>query len=128
MSSRHDPKPEEGNTPQGVLGALLAVCEADPLQVSRHRGQAIVLCDAVGGELAFRWYLVELEAALRLPPEDDWIRERYGQLLDQYRDQPKRLERLREIGDQIRRLEHDGVLPSSLVIRSRRPPRGPTLS
>ena len=40
-----------------------------------------------------------------------------------YRDEPARLAALKPLGDEIRRLEADGVLPSTLVARSERRPR-----
>jgi hypothetical protein len=79
------------------------------------------LAEAEGGEVLFRWQLAELKAYLDLIPDDeDWIRERYSELLDAYRDQPERLARLYEIGKRIRQLEEDGVLPQAMVVR---PPR-----
>ena len=67
----------------------------------------------------------ELRAALATPPEDDSIRERYGELVDRHRDDPEALEHLRVLGDEIRALEDAGVLPSALVVRGPRGPRGP---
>jgi hypothetical protein len=48
------------------------------------------------------------------------VRELYGELVDRYRDQPARLAQLRSLGDEIRRLEAEGTLASSLVARSDR--------
>jgi hypothetical protein len=68
----------------------------------------------------------ELRAALAAPPEDDSIRERYGELVDRHRDDPEAMEQLRTLGDEIRTLEDAGVLPSALVIRAPRGPRDRT--
>jgi hypothetical protein len=68
----------------------------------------------------------ELRAALAAPPEDDTIRERYGELVDRHRDDPEAMEQLRALGDEIRALEDAGVLPSALVIRAPRGPRDRT--
>jgi hypothetical protein len=65
--------------------------------------------------------LAALRALLAAPPEDDSIRELYGELVDRYRDDPASLEKLRPLGDEIRRLEAEGLLPSTLVVRA---PRG----
>jgi hypothetical protein len=68
--------------------------------------------------------LAELRALLAAPPEDDSVRELYGELVDRYRDDPSSLALLKPIGDEIRKLEADGKLPSTLVVRSPRA-RGP---
>ena len=103
------------------LEGLVRACEADLAQVAAARSQAAALADAIGGELGFRWAVVDLRAILAAPPpDDDSVRERYGELLDQHREHPERLATLRLIGDEIRRLEEAGVLPSALVVRSPR--------
>ena len=53
-------------------------------------------------------------------PDDDSVRELYGELVDRYRDAPESLAKLRPFGDEIRKLEADGRLPSTLVVRSER--------
>jgi hypothetical protein len=64
--------------------------------------------------------LAALRSLLESPPEDDSIRELYGELVDGYRDDPASLAQLRPLGDEIRRLEAEGLLPSTLVVRSDR--------
>lgn len=54
------------------------------------------------------------------PPDGDAVRELYGELVDRYRDDPTRLAQLRPIGDEIRKLEAEGTLPSAMVARSDR--------
>jgi hypothetical protein len=103
-----------------ALASILLVCEQDLGQVAGLQAQANELADTVGGELALRWQIVELRAALTAPPDDDSIRERYGALVDRHRDDAGHMALLRPLGDEIRRLEADGVLPSALVIRSPR--------
>ena len=61
-----------------------------------------------------------LRALLEAPPEDDSVRELYGELVDRYRDDEASLALLRPIGDEIRKLEAEGRLPSALVVRSDR--------
>ena len=63
--------------------------------------------------------LAALRALLASPPEDDSVRELYGELVDRYRSDPPRLALLRVVGDEIRRLEAEGILPSTLVARNR---------
>ncbi|HSN28856.1 MAG TPA: hypothetical protein VLT45_21360 [Kofleriaceae bacterium] len=64
--------------------------------------------------------LAALRALLDVPPDDDSVRELYGELVDRYRDDPASLARLRPFGDEIRQLEAEGRLPSTLVVRSER--------
>ncbi len=64
--------------------------------------------------------LAALRALLDAPPQDDSVRELYGELVDRYRDEPDSLAKLRPFGDEIRELEADGRLPSTLVVRSER--------
>jgi hypothetical protein len=64
--------------------------------------------------------LAALRALLESPPEDDSVRELYGELVDRYRDDASALAQLKAFGDEIRRLEADGRLPSTLVVRSDR--------
>lgn len=64
--------------------------------------------------------LAALRALLDAPPQDDSVRELYGELVDRYRDEPDSLAKLRPLGDEIRKLEADGRLPSTLVVRSDR--------
>ena len=64
--------------------------------------------------------LASLRALLDAPPQDDSVRELYGELVDRYRDEPASLAKLRPFGDEIRQLEAEGRLPSTLVMRSER--------
>jgi hypothetical protein len=109
--------------PETSVGDQLDACERDPTRVDELAAALgpHVLADP---ELRFRWQVVELRALLLHADtdHDDRIRERYGELLDEYRAAPARLAALRPIGDEIRRLERAGVLPSSLVVRTPRPP------
>jgi len=64
--------------------------------------------------------LAALRALLASSPQDDSVRELYGELVDRYREDPAALAQLKAFGDQIRKLEADGQLPSTLVVRSDR--------
>jgi len=105
------------------LTALVERCEADLAAVASARADGDALATAVGGELAFRWHVAVMRAVIAAPADGDAVREAYGELVDRYRDAPDRLAALRPLGDEIRRLEADGTLPSALVARSDRPPR-----
>ena len=106
-----------------TLAALAERCEADPqvLEDLRARGDALAL--DVGGDVALRWRVAVIRALIANPPDGDAVREAYGEVVDRYRDDPARLATLRPLGDEIRRLEAEGALPSALVARSDRRPR-----
>jgi hypothetical protein len=117
-------------TAHARLAALAAWIEADPaaLAAARSEGDALAEAqdgepgDGQDGELALRWRIAVVRAVMAAPPDGDAVRELYGELVDRYRDQPARLVGLRPLGDEIRRLEAEGTLASSLVARSDRRP------
>jgi len=102
---------------------LVERCKADgsALVGARATGDALAL--EVGGDLGLEWRILVVRAVMAAPPDGDAVRELYGELVDRYRDDAPRLAVLRPIGDEIRRLEAAGTLPSVLVARSDRRPR-----
>lgn len=105
------------------LAALVERCERDPAAAQGARAEGDALAEEVGGDLALRWWIAVVRAVIAAPPDGDAVREAYGELVDRYREDPARLARLRPLGDEIRRLEAEGTLPSALVARSDRRPR-----
>jgi hypothetical protein len=112
-----------------VLRNLVEICTQAPAEVPRHRDTASALAAQLGGDAGFAWHVCELRAALGdvalAPGADDgvrseWPRERYGELLDRHRARPDRVAVLRALGETLRQLEQAGVLPSTIVVRSRR--------
>jgi hypothetical protein len=105
-----------------TLAALVAHCEADldgALDRDR-RATGDSLAAGVGGELALRWRVLVLRALMADPPDGDAVREAYGELVDRYRDDAASLKAIKPIGDEIRKLEAAGKLPSTMVARSDR--------
>lgn len=102
------------------LASLAERAEADGATVAALRTEGDALAAKVGGDEAWRWRLAVMRATMTSPPDDDAVRELYGELCDRYRDDPPRLAALRPLGDEIRRLEAEGTLPSVLVARSDR--------
>lgn len=104
------------------LQALVARCEGKLDEIAAVRSEGDRLAGEVGGELALRWRLAVIRAAIATPPpdDDDAVRELYGELVDRYRDDAAALAQIKPLGDEIRRLEAEGKLPSTLVIRSDR--------
>jgi len=100
--------------------ALAELGEADPAAIAAHRPEGDALALEVGGDAGLRWRIAVLKSVIANPPDDDAVRELYGELVDRYRNDPPRLALLRPLGDEIRRLEAEDVLPSTLVARSER--------
>lgn len=108
--------------PTARLLELVGRCEAgtDAL-ADRDAGDA--LADEVGGELALRWHVAVVRALMLDPPDGDAVREAYGELVDRYREDRSALPIIKPLGDEIRKREADGSLPSVLVARSDRRPK-----
>lgn len=66
--------------------------------------------------------LARLRHILDHPAEfpDDTARELYSSLLDRHGDDPERMVVLRELATRLHALEREGVLPRSMVVRTRR--------
>ncbi len=102
------------------LVALVERCEADLASVVAERDAGDALAVELGGELALRWRVTVLRVAIVNPPDGDAVRELYGELVDRYRDDAVSLAQIKPLGDQIRKLEAAGELPSTMVARSDR--------
>ena len=101
---------------------LTELCDADPATLVAKREQGDALAEQVGGDLALRWHIALVRALIANPPDSDAVREAYGELVDRYRDDKAALAAIKPLGDDIRRRESDGSLPSVLVARSNRRP------
>ena len=106
--------------PTARLTQLVARLEADPAAVRAERDAGDALAEDVGGDPALHWRLAVVRALIADPPDGDAVREAYGELVDRYRDDARALAAIRPLGDEIRRRESDGSLPSVLVARSDR--------
>jgi hypothetical protein len=100
--------------------ALVERCELALDAIADAREQGDALAQSVGGELALRWRIAVVRGAIADPPDGDTVRELYGELVDRYRDDAAALARIKPLGDEIRKLEASGSLPSTLVARSDR--------
>jgi hypothetical protein len=106
--------------PTARLTELAARCEADPAALGAARETGDMLAVELGGVAALRWRLAVVRALMADPPDGDAVREAYGELVDRYRGDPAALATIKPLGDEIRRREADGSLPSVLVARSDR--------
>jgi len=108
--------------PTARLTDLVARCEADPTTLAAVREKGDALAAEVGGNLALRWRIAVIRGLITNPPDGDAVREAYGELVDQYREDKSALATIKPLGDEIRRRESEGSLPSVLVARSNRRP------
>jgi hypothetical protein len=107
-----------------TFAVLVERCEGNGVidDATRETGDALAV--EHGGALALRWRVAVLRALMTDPPDGDAVREAYGELVDRYRDDAVALATIKPLGDEIRKLEASGKLPSTMVARSdRRRPR-----
>ncbi len=109
-----------GKDATAKLAAIVDRCRGDLSAVAAERTAGDALALEVEGDVAFAWRVLVLRSVIAEPPDGDAVREVYGEIVDRYRADPKRLAELRPLGDEIRKLEADGALPSALVARSDR--------
>jgi hypothetical protein len=102
------------------LAALVEQGRKDPASLAANRARGDALAIEVEGDVAFEWRMQVMRAVIASPSDGDAVRELYGEIVDRYRDDPARMAALRPVGDEIRKLEADGTLPSVLVARSDR--------
>jgi hypothetical protein len=103
-----------------TFAALVERCEGEGVIDDAMRAKGDALAVEHGGALALRWRLAVLRALMADPPDGDAVREAYGELVDRYRDDATSLAKIKPIGDEIRKLEAAGELPSTMVARSDR--------
>lgn len=113
-----------GRDPE-VLRALVERAESgDAAAVTAIVADGVAAAGAESGDadLGFRAACIALEHILANPGAypDDTARERYSSLCDEHAADPARMARLRPLGQRLHQLERDGVLPRSMVVRSRR--------
>lgn len=104
------------------LRELAARLEAEPATLASSREAGDALADKAAADAALAWRLAVVRALIANPPDGDAVREAYGELVDRYRDDKTALATIKPLGDEIRRRESDGSLPSVLVARSNRRP------
>ena len=102
------------------LTSLVTAAEVDLAAVTELRADGDALAIEVGGDLGLRWGFCVIRSLIADPPDGDAVREAYGELVDRHRGDAGHMAQLKALGDEIRKLEADGVLPSAMVARSDR--------
>jgi hypothetical protein len=110
-----------------AMAGYLAVFARDPGLLVELGAELEPVAAELGGEVWLEFRLLGLRAGLEGAPREpceiddaDWVREAYGELLEEYRDDPMRLARIRAVGRLIGAAEARGDLPRSLVRRAPR--------
>ncbi|HEU5060682.1 MAG TPA: hypothetical protein VFU21_29325 [Kofleriaceae bacterium] len=107
-----------------AVAEYLEVFARDPgLMVELGPGIEQVAAE-LGGDMWLDFRLAGLRAALEVAGDDDadtdWVREAYGELLEEHRDDGARLARIREVGRLIDAAVARGDLPRALIRRGPR--------
>jgi hypothetical protein len=104
-----------------AMAEYLAVFARDPgLLVELGAEVERVACD-LGGDVWLEYRLLALRAGLEGAADDaDWVREAYGEILEEHRDDPARVARIRAVGRLIDAAVTRGDLPRALVRRAPR--------
>jgi hypothetical protein len=104
-----------------AMAGYLAVFARDPGLLVELGAELEPVAAELGGEIWLEFRLLGLRAGLEGAADDpDWVREAYGELLEEYRDDPVRVARIRAVGRLIDAAVARGDLPRALVRRAPR--------
>lgn len=105
--------------PGEALEHLLRAFELDPSLLDEFSDDVEPLAERAGGEAWLRYQISDLRSRFDDPERADDIREVYSELLEDHRDDPASMTRLRELGRQINALAAADKLPRAFVRRTR---------
>ena len=114
-----------GRRPEG-MAEYLEVFARDPGLVVEVDAEVETIAAEMGGDVWLDYRLAGLRAALDAAAaaddeaDTDWVREVYGELLEEHRDDGARLARIREVGRLIDAAARRGDLPRALIRRGPR--------
>jgi len=100
----------------GLLAALPELVGDDPGLIDDFADEVDGLSQRLGGSARLGWQVARLRARIEATDDDD-VRERYSELLEEYGDDPAALARIRPLGRRIDELTREGRLPRALVRR-----------
>lgn len=117
--------PASAPTPEQLAARLAEVEAGDHAAAAglfADDGGVAAIARRGGAALTFRFLVAELAHVLAhvAAYADDAARERYSALLDEFGGDPERLAVIRRLGARLHQLEREGVLPRSMVVRTRR--------
>lgn len=106
---------------EAALPQFADAFDAQPALLFEFGGDVHDRAERCGGELWLRYQLACLRAALdagdQADEHDDFVRELYSELLEEYQADPEAMRRILRIGAQLRDLEADDRLPRAIVRR-----------
>lgn len=109
-----------------AMAQYLAVFERDPGLLVELGGDLEKIAAEMGGDVWLDYRLAGLRAAIDDAGQaddggdTDWVREVYGELLEEHRDDAARLARVRAVGRLIDAAVERGDLPRALIRRAPR--------
>ncbi len=107
-----------------AMAQYLAVFARDPGLLVELGGELERVAAEMGGDVWLDYRLAGLRAALEQEGDGaddaDWVREVYGELLEEHRGDAARLTRIREVGRLIDAAVERGDLPRALIRRAPR--------
>jgi hypothetical protein len=107
-----------------AMQLFLGIFDRQPTLLYEFGGDLYDVARDLGGAIWLGYQLACLRAGLAEPPDDDYVREMYSELLEEYAGEPAALARVREVGKAIDEAVLAGRLPRALVRRgASRPPK-----
>jgi hypothetical protein len=110
-----------------AMAEYLAVFARDPGLLVELGAELEAVAAEMGGDVWLDFRLAGLRAALEVAGQDrsgdvdtDWVREAYGEMVEEHRDDAARLARIREVGRLIDAAVERGDLPRALIRRGPR--------
>lgn len=108
----------------GALAHFADAFDAKPELLFEFGNEVYDMAKRAGGDIWLRYQIACLRAALDqgahdavADEDDDYVRELYSELLEEYRDDPAAMRRILHIGAQLRDLEAEDRLPRAIVRR-----------
>lgn len=105
----------------GALAHFADAFDAKPELLFEFGNDVYDMAKRAGGDVWLRYQIACLRAALDqdavADEEDDYVRELYSELLEEYRNDPTAMRRILQIGARLRDLEAEDKLPRAIVRR-----------
>ncbi len=110
-----------------AMAECLAVFARDPGLLVELGAELEAVAAEMGGDVWLDFRLAGLRAALEVAGQDrsgdvdtDWVREAYGEMVEEHRDDAARLARIREVGRLIDAGVERGEMPRAIIRRGPR--------
>lgn len=108
--------PDDDDALAAILAGLPEAFDRDPALVDDFAEELAALARRLGGAALLGWQIASLRARIEAAGDDD-VRERYSELLEEYRGDQAAVARIRLLGRRIDELTREGKLPRAMVLR-----------